>query len=228
MGEYSVYCHTNKINNKKYIGITKQIPKNRWGVNGKNYKKSNPYFYNAIEKYGWDNFEHEILFCNLSKDDACQKEIELIKEFKTQQKEFGYNIMDGGTAPSIPQEIRDKMSKAMMGNKNGFGHSCSEEKKEKISKAQKGKKLSEEHKNNLRKPKSVTHPCTEEKRQNIIAAKKDKKPIVCVETEIIYESIHECGRQMGIEPTAICAVLNGRHKSTHGYHFEYYNNTINA
>lgn len=225
---YIVYCHTNKTNNKKYIGITKRKPEERWGTNGKNYKKSNPYFYNAIEKYGWDGFEHEILCSGLSKKEACQKEIELIKEFKTSQRDFGYNILEGGTAPSIPEEVREKMSNSMKGNKNGLGHPCSEEKKEKIRKAQKGKSLSEDRKRNLRKPKSTTHPCSEEKRKNIIAAKKDKKPIICVETNIVYESIQECGRKLNIEATVICAVLKGRHKSTHGYHFKYYDNTINA
>jgi hypothetical protein len=51
---YSVYKHTNKYNNKIYIGITKQNPIKRW-ANGKGYK-INSHFRNAIEKYGWDNF----------------------------------------------------------------------------------------------------------------------------------------------------------------------------
>ena len=62
---YSVYCHINKINNKRYIGITKDKPVDRWGKDGNGYKTQ--VFGRAIEKYGWDNFEHKILFENLSK-----------------------------------------------------------------------------------------------------------------------------------------------------------------
>ena len=52
MNNYCVYMHVNKINNKKYIGITKQkTPESRWGANGVNYKGS-PHFYAAIKKYG--------------------------------------------------------------------------------------------------------------------------------------------------------------------------------
>ena len=50
---------------KYYIGITSQAVNKRW-KNGKGYKSS-PYFYNAIQKYGWNNFEHNILFTDLKK-----------------------------------------------------------------------------------------------------------------------------------------------------------------
>ena len=80
---WCVYMHTNIINNKKYIGITKKSPKKRWGCKGYGYKKSQPVFWNAIQKYGWDNFKHEILFNNLSQKEAQEKEIELIAKYKT-------------------------------------------------------------------------------------------------------------------------------------------------
>ena len=79
--KYKVYCHINKINKKQYIGITKRNPKHRWN-NGKGYIY-NSYFYNSIEKYGWDNFEHTVLYENLSENQAKQKEMELIKERNT-------------------------------------------------------------------------------------------------------------------------------------------------
>lgn len=145
----------------------------------------------------------------------------LIAQYKTQNNQFGYNIFDGGTAPSLPQETKAKIASGLKGNKNGLGKPCSEEKKKKISDAQKGKKLTEEHKKKLSKPKSKTHPCSEEKRQHIIKAKKDKKSVICIETNIIYESIHECARAMELDATAICAVAKGRHKTTGGYHFKY-------
>lgn len=229
MQEYYVYKHINKINGKQYIGITKQLPKNRWGKNGINYKKSCPHFWNAIQKYGWDSFEHIVLYENLSKEQACKIEIQLIKDFKTQDREYGYNVMEGGSAPSIPEETRKKMSQSMQGNTNGLGHPCPEEKKKKISEAQKGRKLTSEHKAKLskaKKGKSHKPPSDETKKK--ISDTHKKSPVYCLETDTIYASIQECSRQLGIEATTICACCKGRHKTAKGYHFQYYNNTINA
>ena len=66
MKTYTIYKHTNIINNKSYIGQTCQDVKKRWG-NGLGYKTC-PIFYQAILKYGWDNFTHEILEENLTED----------------------------------------------------------------------------------------------------------------------------------------------------------------
>ena len=94
MENYKVYKHTSP-NGKVYIGITKNInPKTRWD-NGNGYP-NNKYFTNAINKYGWNNFTHEILFENLSKEEACKKEIELIAKYKSNNPEIGYNLSLGG------------------------------------------------------------------------------------------------------------------------------------
>lgn len=103
---YKIYCHTNKINGKKYIGQTNQSLKDRWGENGKRYKGQ--VFYLAIKKYGWDNFEHELLFDNLSQEEANQKEIELIKLYNTTDKNYGYNITEGGHSNTLTEAQKEK------------------------------------------------------------------------------------------------------------------------
>lgn len=90
---YCVYKHTNKVNGKVYIGITKQDPKRRW-QNGAGYART--YLGNAIAKYGWDGFTHEVLMTGLSKEEACAAEIRLIKEHNSNDTRYGYNICEGG------------------------------------------------------------------------------------------------------------------------------------
>lgn len=87
---YIIYKHTSP-SNKIYIGITKFDPKYRWLNNGKGYKNQTVFF-NAIIKYGWINFKHEILYKDLSKQEALDKEEELIREYKSYDRNYGYNI----------------------------------------------------------------------------------------------------------------------------------------
>jgi group I intron endonuclease len=91
---FTVYMHVNKLNNKKYVGITCQPPKKRWR-RGKCYSGS-PHFYRAIQKYGWDNFDHLILASGLSETEAKQMEIDLIEKYKLRNPKFGYNLAAGG------------------------------------------------------------------------------------------------------------------------------------
>lgn len=101
---YSVYMHENKKNKKRYFGITSQDCKERW-KNGNGYKGCTV-FYNAIKKYGWDGFTHKILLSGLSKEKAEEMEKKLIKQFKTQEEAYGYNILEGG---AISEMSIDKM-----------------------------------------------------------------------------------------------------------------------
>lgn len=94
MNEYTVYMHINKQNNKRYIGITKQNPKIRW-ANGKGYVK-NAHFYAAIQKYGWNNFEHIILHESFNQEEACLMEKYYIKKYNTINPQYGYNLSEGG------------------------------------------------------------------------------------------------------------------------------------
>ena len=157
---YYVYKHTNKLNGKTYIGITCKKPERRWGPNGNRYFRCK-HFFSAIQKYGWSNFSHEVLYSNLSKDDAEKKEIELIAKYK--QLHMSYNISDGGKAnkgwkPS--QETKDKMSKTHLGKK------LSDEHKRKISESGKGRIVSYSTKQKISCSK-IGHEVSQETRNKI-------------------------------------------------------------
>ena len=140
MKSYIVYKHTTP-SNKIYIGITGTSTNQRWN-NGKGYAK-HPYFYNAIKKYGWDNITHEILFDNLTKEDACIKEKELIKFYNSNNPKYGYNMTSGGEMCTWNELARNNLSKSKL------GHITSEQTKLKISNSEKGKIVSEESKQKM-------------------------------------------------------------------------------
>lgn len=85
---YKVYKHT-VPNGKVYIGITSYEPEVRWN-GGKGYK-NNPEFFNAILKYGWNNIKHEILYDDLTKEEAFKIEEEQIALHKSIDIQYGYN-----------------------------------------------------------------------------------------------------------------------------------------
>lgn len=93
MDRYTVYKHTNKTNGKVYIGITRQRVERRW-QNGHGY--AGTYFGNAVAKYGWDGFAHEVLFSGLPKVAACIIEQAAIATYHSNEREHGYNISMGG------------------------------------------------------------------------------------------------------------------------------------
>jgi group I intron endonuclease len=112
---YCIYKHTNKINGKIYIGQTSQDPKKRW-QNGESAYLHNPHFLNAIKKYGWDNFEHEILLEGLTQEEMSYWEDYYIEYYDSRNADKGYNINKGGQISPFQElwkdnDFREKMSK---------------------------------------------------------------------------------------------------------------------
>lgn len=102
--KYSVYIHTTP-SGKKYVGLTSTKPIKRWD-NGRGYVQ-NSHFFNAILKYGWINIQHEIVYENLTEEEAKQKEIELIAFYKTTDRKYGYNVTIGGD--TVSSNIKKKI-----------------------------------------------------------------------------------------------------------------------
>lgn len=103
----TIYIHINKINNKKYVGITKTSAERRWGFEGKNYQ-GQPFYEKGIAPFGWNNFNHIILNDDLSYDLAQQIEARLIKELDLTNPDKGYNDDEG--AIIFKNENADKLT----------------------------------------------------------------------------------------------------------------------
>lgn len=91
--KYKVYMYTSP-DGKVYIGFTGKTLKQRAQM-GNGYDKSSA-FYNAIQKFGWENFKGEILEDNLTKKEASERERYYIALYKSNNAKFGYNRTDGG------------------------------------------------------------------------------------------------------------------------------------
>lgn len=195
---YSVYMHKNKANGKVYIGITSRKPEKRW-LSGHGYKQ-NAHFENAIRKYGWDNFEHIILFSNLSKEEAEQKEIELIAEHNATNKDFGYNLANGGNSiGKHTEETRKKISESHI----GILHS--EETKKKLSEMFKGRKLPKEWAENKRLA-QIGIKRTKETCKKI--SDSESIPVICINTRIIYKSLTDASKRTNTMISHISSCCN--------------------
>lgn len=244
--EYSVYMHINKINNKRYVGLTKQKCQERQRHDGVGYERQ-PKFQRAIQKYGQDNFDHIIIETNLTKKEASKLEKQLIAKYNC--IENGYNVDPGGSTTNHSKETLEKMRQSMLGKKH------TQETKDKISQA----------KNNIKIPvlcittntvyesakkamditgidqSSIARCCKgisshaggydqeyvdSQLKQKYAISKKEKKDkrfkaVRCITTNKIYKTVQDAARDTNSDPSNITKVCNGRYKTTNNLKQEF-------
>ena len=223
MNNYTVYIHETP-NKKRYVGITSLKPIYRWN-NGKGYKP-NKHFYNAIIKYGWDNIKHCIYAQNVSKDEACRLEKELIKKYDTTNPHKGFNHSiggDGGATGVKQSQATIEKRKAHRDYSTSWskGKKFSEDHKRKISESHRGLKMSDETREKLRQAKIGRKPSCAGKPWSQEYKEKKSKAILCVETGIRYFGTMEAERQTKISHSNIIRCLKGRTEKAGGFHWEY-------
>jgi group I intron endonuclease len=192
--KYLVYKHTNKVNGLVYIGITCQKPEKRWDK-GRGYKPAKDangnekplYFWNAINKYGWDGFDHLILVRGLTKEEAEWLEIQLIAAYDSTDPNKGYNLTKGGGGANgykRTKASRRKQSESISGEKHHmYGKHHTEEALIKMR----------ENHADLKGKKSVL-----------------SKTIICITTRQVYYGAYEAERATGVAQQNISKVCNNR------------------
>lgn len=224
--KFVIYKHTNKINGKCYIGQTHQTLTQRWRK-GEGYK-SQPYFYNAIKKYGWDNFEHIILECGLNENQVDEREKFWIKYFNSTNEDYGYNLSDGGNGKhsfNLQHKLHHQQSVA---ESLGIPVICLNSKKiystvreamletgaQHISECCQGKmKTSGKDVNGNALYWKYFHEYTGAEKIEIKKQIRSKTPVLCITTGKIYSSAKEAERETGIDNTSIGRCCNGKRKT---------------
>lgn len=229
---YTIYEHVSP-SGKRYIGQTCQKPTRRWR-NGNGYCR-NAYFSRAIQKYGWKNFEHNILTTCETLEEANRIEAELIHRYKTNEPEHGYNISGGGDGSDrVAESTRVLMSEAKKGifsgeNNPNYGRKHTPEERARMSRIQKeyfrthpGTQLGRTRSAEARVKQSESRKASV-KVQNAIAAlnRSKSKKVKCLETGAVYASTHEVERLTGFRQGNVAAAARGDYKQAYGFHWVY-------
>jgi group I intron endonuclease len=224
MTAYCVYGFTNKINNKKYIGLTSDI-KRRYRQH-KSGRSRAVVFCLAIEKYGFDNFDFEILKSNLTLNEAKDFEKLQISTLNTMVPN-GYNRTEGGD--TVVKHTNESIEKII--EKNRIWRLTN-------AHPMQGKKHSEETKKLQResalkridRPSGVNHwnygKKTKESTKEKISIKQSlgnngfAKKVIDLNTNIVYSCISEAKLVYNISHSIISMICSGKRKSNK-YNFMY-------
>lgn len=203
--EYTVYAHKNLENEKYYVGMTSQNPKERWN-NGWGYK-NNTQMWKDIQESDWNkDWVHGILGKFDNKKDALKYEAFLIAMIGSIENGYNTSSYSGGTYKRSA-ETKRKISESQIGEKAyWFGKHFTEETKKKISEAMTGKHHSEESKKRIRE----NNPS-----KPVIQFSKDGELIA------EYPSEMEACRQTGCNHSNIYKCCIGKRKSCGGFIWKY-------
>lgn len=199
-GKSGIYQIRNLLNNKIYIGSTKDLERRcRFHFNALNRgKHENKYLQRAYNKQGKDNFIFEVIeFCN----PEIRFEIEQYWINKYIGNVICYNLNEKASCPPIRTKEQ--------GNSPIF----TKEQREYLSNVK--KKYYQDHPE-IRQLQSQQRKGKNKGKDNVIS-----RPVVCLETKERYSCITEAGEKTNINPKGIQACCSKKNLSAGGYHWVY-------
>lgn len=238
-----IYCISNVIDDKKYIGQTTEGFYSRY-LRHNNLLKNNIHFnvhlQRAYNKYGSDNFEMSVVeICN-DESKIAQLEEKWISEFRSKYE--CYNTLSGGPTMKTTNnpfygkkhttESKKKMSEARTGKYTGelnnfygadhsgknngfFGHKHTEESRKKMSKTKAKMYVG---KGNPFYGKHHTQEAREKMKNN---RKNAARKVMCIETGIVYDSIKIAAKETNTCARSISAVCCGKRNKANGLHWKH-------
>lgn len=236
---YCIYCLINRVDGKKYVGMTSQTLNNRWR-NGKGYRGCEA-IEQAINKFGWENFDHEVLKTGLSFEEACEAEKNYIISIGSRYPQ-GYNIDGGGVKNrDFADRTKEKIRAYHIGKKASAetrakqsairkGRQVSEETRKKLSEAKKGVRFSEIHKQHISEGKKKLlqeNISLKEKTDKRLKsyAKNKQKPVLQYTKDgdfvARHESMRSAAESVGGKHPNIFKCCAGIKKSMYGFVWKY-------
>jgi group I intron endonuclease len=243
----TVYCITNLVNGKKYIGQTILRVEDRWQEH-KNHSRIYDYpIYRAMRKYGVESFCLEIVDSAKTRDELDQKERSWIKSMQTLLPN-GYNAIDGPPGKStgvsevtrkmlsdkmkerwLREDYREKMKVSTVGVCHGIR---TEAQKKRMSDAKRGKKLSEANKRNIGEASKLLWQNPEYAEKAIAGFMKSNqrkaRKVVNLDTGDIYPSTNEAARLLGSFQANVQQCCQGKRARVCGYRLGYAGQEVNG
>lgn len=204
-----VYKVTNKINGKVYIGITTKTLEYRRKVHERDSKRYNYLFYRALKKYGFDNFEWEVIDTAQNIEELERKEKEYILLYESfNNPEKGYNSTSGVNSHyQITDEQRKLRSERAKGKNNPMYGTIS---------PLRGKKFSEEHK------RRISESLSKADRPHLKGSSNPSaRRVINLDTGKIFDTIKEASEFYSANKIGITAVCKGKQKTCGGYRWKY-------
>lgn len=223
-----IYALRNKVNGRMYIGQSCDIYR-RFGEHKKKGHEINKRLKEDYEKFGKETFELVILE-ECSFEELDEKEKQYINKLDPY-----YNLCRGENTCGRKGYRHSEETKEILRikGKEQWASLSEEQKAERIKNnlkgPRKGHKMSEKTRDALRKAKIGSKDSDETRRKKSEGLKNSpkakahyerrKKPVICVETGVIYESVKDAQLQTGTKN--LSKVCLGKQKSAKGFHFRF-------